>query len=74
MKLVLTEVDLNREEQVYKQAKVGLAKYLMDGSSQATAFSGGAHDRGRGGAGSQGLIQAGHMQWHQQVRCCRLRQ
>ena len=37
MKLVLTEVDFNEEEQVYRQAKLGLAKYLKDGSSQAAA-------------------------------------
>ena len=32
MKLVLTEVDFNEAEEVYKQAKVGLSKYLRDGS------------------------------------------
>ena len=31
MKLVLTEVDFNKEEQVDKQVKVGLAKYLPEG-------------------------------------------
>ena len=35
MKLVLTEIDFNQAEEVYKQAKVGLSKYLRDGSSQA---------------------------------------
>ena len=33
MKLVLTEIDFEKEEEVYKDAKMGLAKYMRDGNS-----------------------------------------
>ena len=33
MKLVLTEIDFKKEEEVYKDAKMGLAKYMRDGNS-----------------------------------------
>ena len=36
-KLVLTEVNFNQEEEVYKQTRSGIAKYLTDGGSRATA-------------------------------------
>ena len=36
MKLVLTEIDFKEKHNVYKQAKIGLTKYLRSGSSQAT--------------------------------------
>merc|ERR1719319_2037755 len=35
-KLVLTEVNFDQEEDVYRQARVGIYKYLADGRSQST--------------------------------------
>merc|ERR1719319_928977 len=35
-KLVLTEVNFDQEEDVYRQARVGIYKYLADGGSQST--------------------------------------
>merc|ERR1719397_425483 len=34
-KLVLTEIDFNEKEEVYKKAKKGLAKYMKEGSGQS---------------------------------------
>ena len=37
MKLVSTKINFKKKEEVYKQAKKGLSKYLRNGSSQAAA-------------------------------------
>ena len=37
VKLVLTEIDFSQKDEVYKQAKKGLAKYMREGGDQAKA-------------------------------------